>query len=244
MKQNQIVEKHLHSFHPNELIFASKLYHEQLTGQVSESAYYKTLERMCKSGELVKAARGIYHLPKYTRFGSVPLSEEDIILAFTKNESGTIVGYSLYNQLGLSTQIAKGTEILSSALDSQTKTIRNIVVHHVSLQFTEAIAQMVHALDVLQNIEQIQDINYHALISYTMSIAEHYEQSIFEEVIAKQKLKKSTIAFLQNILNYYGKENHLCKYISSLSKYNFPRIEELYAAAQHPDYYPKTQKRV
>ena len=244
MKQNQLVEKHLQSFQPNELIIASKLFNDELADQVSESAYYKTLERMCKSGELIKVARGIYHLPKYNRFGSVPLSEEEIILAFTKDESGTIVGYSLYNQLGLSTQIAKRTEILSSALDSQTKTIRNIVVYHLPLQFTEAITQMVQALDVLQNIEQIQDINYHALISYTMSIAEHYEQSIFEEVIAKQKLKKSTIAFLQNILNYYGKENHLCKYISSLSKYKFPRIEELYAAAQHPDYYPKTQKRV
>lgn len=234
MKQNQLVEEAIHCFQPNELIVASKLFSEKLEGRVSEAAYYKTLERMCKAGELVKTAKGTYYLPKISRFGAVPLSEKEIISAYTKDESGTVVGYSLYNQLGLTTQIAKATEVLSSALDSQTKTIRNIVVRYSPLRFTDDVKQMVQALDVLQNIEQIQDINYHALVSYTKSIAESYEQSIFEEVIAKQKYQKATIAFLQNILNYYGKENRLNKYLSTLSTYKYPRMEELHAAAQLP----------
>lgn len=232
MKQNQIVEAAIQNFQPNELIFASKLFSEKLEGKVSEASYYKTLERMCKAGKLVKAAKGTYYLPKISRFGAVPLSEKEIISAFTKEGSGTVVGYSLYNRLGITTQIAKATEVLSSALDSQTKTIRNIVVHYLPLQFTETVEQMVQALNVLQNLEQLQDINYHALISYTKSIADNYEQSAFEEVIAKQKYQKATIAFLQNILNYYGKENRLNKYLSTLSTYKYPRMEELYAAAQ------------
>lgn len=232
MKQNQTVVAAIHSFQPNELFFASKLFSEELEGKVSEASYYKTLERMCKAGDLVKAAKGTYYLPKKSRFGVVPLSEKEIISAFTKEGSGTVVGYSLYNQLGITTQIAKATEVLSSALDSQTKTIRNIVVHYSPLQFTDAIEQMVQTLDVLQNIERLQDINYHAFILYTKSIAENYEQSVFDEVIAKQKYRKATIAFLQSVLNYYGKENCLSKYLSSLSIYNYPRMEQLHAAAQ------------
>ena len=235
MKQNQIVEASLQCFKPHELIFASKLFSEKLEDEVSEAAYYKTLERMCKSRKLVKAAKGTYYIPKASRFGTIPLSEEEIISAFTKAESGTIVGYSLYNQLGITTQISKATEVLSSALDSQTKTIRNVVVHYLPLRYTEAVKQTVQALDVLQNIEHIQEINYRALVSYTKSIADNYDQSVFEEVIVKRKYPKATIAFLQSILDYYGKENQLNKYLSSLSTYKYPRMEELLAATQHPD---------
>ena len=235
MKQSEMVGTMINSFQPHELIFAGKLYREELAGKVSEAAYFKTLERMCKTGELEKAAKGTYYLPKISRFGAVPLSEKEIISAYTKEETGTVVGYSLYTQLGLTTQIAKVTEVVSSSLDSQTKTIRNVVVQYLPLKYTKAVKQMVQALDVLQNIGQMQDMNYHAFVSYCKSIAENFDQTIFEEVFAKHKYPKATIAFLQNILNYYGKENQLSKYLSSLSNYKYPRMEELHVAAQLPN---------
>jgi hypothetical protein len=79
----------------NELIFARKLYREKLSGVVTEAAYYKALERMCKSGELIRTANGICHLPKKSKYGIVPLSENEIVRAFTENGKGTIIGYSL-----------------------------------------------------------------------------------------------------------------------------------------------------
>ena len=47
--------------------------------------------------ELVKIAKGTYHLPKVSKYGIVPPSEKEIISAFTENGTGTVVGYSLYN---------------------------------------------------------------------------------------------------------------------------------------------------
>ena len=116
MKQSQIIEAVIYDFQPNELILASNLFNNKLDGTVCEATYYKTLERMSKAGKLNKAAKGVYYLPKNSRFGSVPLSEVDIILAFTKENTGTVVGYSLYNQLGLTTQIPKITKVLSASL--------------------------------------------------------------------------------------------------------------------------------
>ena len=128
MKQNQIVQETIYKHQPNELIFANKVYSQQLVGKVSEAAYYKTLERMCKAGTLAKAAKGTYYIPKQSAFGVVPPSEREIVSSFTKNHSGTVIGYTLYNQLGLTTQIAKTVEVLSSAMEAQVKTIRNVVV--------------------------------------------------------------------------------------------------------------------
>ena len=137
MKGNPIVRNALDGFKPNELIVASKLYKEKLSEEISEAAYYKALQRMCESGELVNIAKGTYYLPKVNKYGIVPPSEKEIATSFTKNETGTIIGYSLYNALNLTTQIPKTITVLSSELDGLKKTIGNVVIYKVPLQFSK-----------------------------------------------------------------------------------------------------------
>lgn len=232
MKSNAIVKNALGKFKENELIIASKLYKEELSNQITEAAYYKTLQRMCEAGELVKIAKGTYHLPKIGKYGIVPPSEKEIIAAFTENKTGSLVGYSLYNELNLTTQISKTVNVLSSALDGFSKSIRNIVIHHVPLEFSPKIENMIQGLEVLQNFNTIQDINYSAFIKYSQTLAQSFEEKTFEEVISKTNYKKSTISFLKEILNFYNVKNNLNKYLSALSEYKHPKMEELYETAR------------
>ncbi len=232
MKSNPIVKEALAEFKENELIIASKLYKEKLAGRISEAAYYKTLQRLCEADELVKIAKGTYHLPKMSKYGIVPPSEKEIISAFTENETGTVIGYTLYNSLNLTTQISKTITVISSALEGLTKSIRNVVVHQVPLEFSEEITNMVHGLEVLQNFSTIQDINYSAFLKFSKTFASTFTTTAFEETIANKAYKKSTIAFLQEILNHYEVENNLSKYLSTLSEYKYPKMEELYEAAR------------
>ena len=227
MQNNNIIKNTLSNFKENELIFASILYKTKLYNQVSEAAFYKTLERMCKSGELVKIAKGTYHLPKVSKYGIVPPSEKEIICAFTKNGTGTIVGYSLYNSLNLTTQVSKSIEVMSSSIESFTKTIRNVTVHQVQLDYTDNVKNMIHCLEVLHNYYNIQDINNFAFVEFTKKISDWYDEEVFKKVINTINYKKSTIAFMQEILNYYGVKNNLNNYLSSLSEYKYPKMEEL-----------------
>ena len=91
---------------------------------------------------------------------------------------------------------------------------------------------MIHALEVLQNYYTIQDLNHSAFITFAKEIAEEYNEETFKEVVSTINYKKSTIAFLQEILNYYGKENNLNMYLSSLSEYKYPSMEEIYETAR------------
>ena len=232
MKSNPVVKDALAGFKENELIVASKLYKEKLSSQIGEAAYYKTLQRMCEAGELVKIAKGTYHLPKVSKYGIVPPSEKEIISAFTENGTGTVVGYSLYNELNLTTQISKTVTVMSSALESLTKSIRNVVVYQVPLEFSKEITSMVHGLEVLQNFNTIQDINYSAFLTYTKRLADSYSTGAFEEIASAKAYKKSTISFLREILNYYQVEHNLNEYLSTLSVYKHPKMEELYAATR------------
>ena len=234
MKNSLVVENALANYRENELIFASKLYREKLSDQISEAAYYKTLERMCKAGNLVKIAKGTYHLPKINKYGIVPPSEEEIISAFTENETGTVIGYSLYNALNLTTQISKTVNVMSSALEGFTKSIRNVIIHQMPLVFSEEVKNMVHILDVLQNFTAIQDINYSAFLKFTEKLASAYDSESFRKVISIGSYKKSTISFLHEILNFYGVQNNLSRHLSTLSEYKHPKMEELYETARIP----------
>lgn len=228
MQNNNIIKNTLSKFKENELIFASKLYKTELYNKVTETAFYKTLERMCKSRELVKIAKGTYLFPKVSKYGIVPPSEKEIISAFTKNGTGTIIGYSLYNALDLTTQVAKSIEVMSSTIENLTKTIRNVVVHQVQIDYTEDVKNMIHSLEVLQNYYNIQDINNLSFRKFTKKLADWYDEEIFKKVISAISYKKSTIAFLREILNFYDVKNNLNIYLSSLSEYKYPRMEEIY----------------
>jgi hypothetical protein len=228
MQNNNIIKKTLLNFKENELIFANTLYKTQLYNYVNEAAFYKALERMCKSGELVKIAKGTYHLPKVSKYGIVPPTDKEIITSFTKNNTGTVVGYSLYNALNLTTQVAKSIEVMSATIESFSKTIRNVTVHKVQIDYNENVKNIIHGLEVLQNYYNIQDINNLSFINFTKKLADLYEEEAFKKVISAINYKKSTIAFLREILNFYGVKNNLNMYLSSMSEYKYPKMEEIY----------------
>lgn len=233
MKSNDIIKNTLFCFYKeNELIFASKLYKTTLYNHVSEASFYKTLERMCKSGELAKIARGIYYLPKVGKYGIIPPTDNDIISSFTQDSTGIIVGYSLYNALNLTTQVPKSIEVMSSSVEKFTKTIRNVVVHQVIIDYTENIKNMIYILEVLQNYYNIEDMNNISFTKFTKKLINWYDDEVFKKVIDVIHYKKSTIAFLREILNFYGVKNNLNIYLLSASKYKCPKMEEIYEIKQ------------
>ena len=107
LTSTQIISQTIKQIPENELIFASKLYAQKFGGDITESVYYESLEWLCKAGERCKIAKGTCCRPKASRYGIVLPSQEEIVAAFTQNGKGTLVGYSLYNSLKLTTQVSK-----------------------------------------------------------------------------------------------------------------------------------------
>ena len=69
------VEEAVLQYEPNQIIVANELYHGMLS-YIPEQTFYKTMERLVKSGKLVHLTKGLYYRPKRTRFGNVPITEE------------------------------------------------------------------------------------------------------------------------------------------------------------------------
>ena len=234
MTNSQMIFSLIKLIPENELIFASKLYNEKLKNYVSEDSFYQTLGRLCKSGELSRIAKGTYYRPKTSKYGIVPPSEKEIISAFTESNSGTVIGYALYNSLKLTTQLPKKVEVLSSRMEQQTKNISNVLLQYCDLVYTPNIENMIHMLEVLQNFDRIQDLNTNYFIEYCKNFVSTYNDATFKIVNAQKKYQKRTISFLKNILDFYNVSNDLNRYLSTVSEYKHPTMEEIYETAQLP----------
>ena len=214
----------------NKLLEASALYQKSF-GAVPEMTYYKTLERMSKQGTLVHLTKGLYYRPKKSRFGLIPISENEIVSHYTKNGKGIVIGYRLYNQKGLTTQISKRIEVLSSALSEQKKNINNVCVMNSNIALTQETIPVIETMEILQNYKSIEDVSKSALAAYMKTFISGYSDAAAIFVLKNRKYKKSTIAFLESFLKFFGVENTLNQFLSALSTYTIPGMEEFYESA-------------
>lgn len=217
---------------PVNRIFEARSIYEKSCDMVPETSYYKTLERMSKYGTLVHLAKGVYYRPQKSRFGIVPIGEDEIIDHYTRNDRGLVVGYRLYNRKGLTTQIGKQVEVLSSIISEQKKNVSNVCIKNAGVDITKETIPVIETLEILQNYRKIEDMNQTVFAAYMREFSFCYSDPSAIFVLNHRKYKKSTIAFLERFLNYFKIENTLNQFLSSLSSYEIPNMEEFYGSAQ------------
>lgn len=228
MNCQSIVENELLQFSEKQLIIASRLYQEKLIGIVSEEAYYQSLGRLCDKGIIAKVSKGVYCRPRKTRYGVILPSEQEIVETFTNKETGMVVGYRLYNALNLTTQVSKNSEIYSCGFEGKTRRIGNVNMTYYPLKYSQDVIKTVEWLEVLDHYYEIQDLNRNAFRKYLSEFTKYYNEDVCKQVLSTVKYPKRTIAFAHQALNYNGRENSLGRYLSSLSEYRIPSMEEIY----------------
>lgn len=117
------------------------------------------LGRMVKSGHLKKAGRGKYYKPKNSIFGNVGPNQYEIVkdLLYDNNVlSGYMTGYSIWNQMGLTNQIANIIIIGTSRRRDPVK--RSIYRVRFIAQPNKITAENIPLLQILDSIKMIKQI--------------------------------------------------------------------------------------
>ena len=232
MKNREMVLAEFRNKPENTLIITGQLYREKYANMMSEVAFAQIISRLCRSGEIERVSKGIYCRPKKTRFGTVLPSEREIVELFTAGSNGVLVGYGLYNALGVTTQISKRQTAYSSIAEEQLKQIGNVTIRKYELEYTAEVKSVIQLMELLHHYKEIQDVNPVAVIRCTEKLSGEYREDAFETVQKTIGYPKWTIAFLREVLNYHHTPNNLGRYLSSLSNYPIPRMEELYETAR------------
>ena len=83
-------------------------------------------------------------------------------------------------------------------------------------------------MELLHHYKEIQDINISALIRCTERLANEYNDETFERIQRVIGYPKWTIAFLREVLDFHRIPNQLNRYLSALTNYPIPKMQDLY----------------
>lgn len=84
------------------------------TEQNSKEAIIKALNRLAASGKISKLAKGKFYKPEMTPFGTLQPNQNQIVKDLLETDgkvTGYLTGFSIYNRLGLTTQISNTIQI-------------------------------------------------------------------------------------------------------------------------------------
>jgi predicted transcriptional regulator of viral defense system len=121
----------------------------------------KSLERLQKKGAIKRVSKGLFYIPRKTAFGELGPDNNGILERYLFVEGKRVAyetGFSLYNRLGLTTQMAFKIKVATKG-----KPIKiNIGTLHVSsvksyVDVTEHSQHLLGFLDALKDVKRIPD---------------------------------------------------------------------------------------
>jgi hypothetical protein len=89
-------------------------YEDFISEVKSKEAAIKALNRMVSAGKIAKLSKGKYYKPEITVFGNLEPNQYQVVKDLLEDGNkitGYLTGYSIYSQLGLTTQISNTIQI-------------------------------------------------------------------------------------------------------------------------------------
>lgn len=205
----------------------------------SKEALVKALNRLAESGRIVKLAKGKYYKPELSPFGELPPQQYQIVKDLLERD-GKVVGYltgtSIYNTLGLTTQVGSAIQIGRQEVRSRFKRGRyTISFVKQKNTITKDNIPLLQLLDVLRFIKKIPDAKIEESIAISKQlIAKLSDQQ--QETIMKLALKyqPSTRALLGAMLTDIGKgkkTERLKNSLNPITTYAIPGASKVLSSA-------------
>lgn len=121
------------------------------------------LNRLNKKNIIKTAYKGIYYIPKANIFGEVPLSNNKIIqYKYLTDKSGNVKGYitgaSLFNKLGLTTQVPNMIDIATNECKNSNKYVNknlNVIIRKPKIEVNNENYKYLQLIDLIENKDDI-----------------------------------------------------------------------------------------
>ena len=126
-----------------------------------KEAIIKALNRMTATGKIMKLSKGKFYKPENTPFGYLQPSLEQVakdLLEKNGKLTGYLTGYSIYNKLGLTTQVSNTIQIGSSKIRPSIRRGKyKIAFLRQKNTITRENIPLLQILDTIRNIKKIPD---------------------------------------------------------------------------------------
>jgi len=144
------------------------------------SAAAKAIERLIAKEVIKRISTGVFYKPKKTAFGELMPRETEILkpYLFVNNKRiAYISGTTLYNRMGLTTQVPKNVKVASREKRITTR-VGNMQVKPVKsyVDVTNDNYYLLELLDVLKDLKKIPDLDKTKAINYLLNIIKELKE--------------------------------------------------------------------
>lgn len=205
-----------------------------------KEAVIKALNRMVVSGKIAKLAKGKYYKPESTPFGNLEPNQIQVVKDLLEEDGkviGYLTGYSVFNQLGLTTQVSNTIQIgrneIRPALKRDRYTIKFIKQKNT---ITKDYVPLLQLLDAIRYIKKIPDNTVLSSCLRLISILKSLSQNDLSTLVRlSQKYPPATRALLGALLEEFGNvqfEELLQKKLNPITKYKLAGVNTVLKAAE------------
>lgn len=192
-----------------------------------KEAVIKALNRMVASGKIAKLSKGKYYKPESTPFGNLLPDQKQVVKDLLEENgkiTGYLTGYSIYNKLGLTTQVSNTIQIGKNEVRPSFKRERyTIAFVKQKNTITKENIPLLQILDAIRYIKKIPDANVESSCKRFLTIIKNLtEKEINSLIRLALKYPPSTRALLGALLEQLqqGKATELLfKSLNPITKY-------------------------
>jgi hypothetical protein len=192
-----------------------------------KEAVIKALNRMVASGKIAKLSKGKYYKPEDTPFGNLQPKQAQVVKDLLEENgriTGYLTGYSIYNQLGLSTQVSNTIQIGKNQIRPNFKRERYIISFVKQKNtITKENIPLLQLLDAIRYIKKIPDASVDASCKRFLAIIKKLtEKEINALVRLSLKYSPATRALLGALLEQLQQNKAtepLLKSLNPITKY-------------------------
>lgn len=128
---------------------------------------------------------------------------------YTHDGHGLVIGYSFYNEIGITEYKDKNKEILTSLIDTKTKKVGKITLIRMNLfSFDKLYKSIIYALELIEKKYKIIDCDIDKLNRFVQIYLQEYNDLFFEDILKERKYHYSTICTLDRILSDIKRANN------------------------------------
>lgn len=197
-----------------------------------KEAIIKALNRMVNLGKISKLSKGKYFKPENTAFGDLQPSQEQIVkdlLIENGKVVGYLTGYSIYNKLGLTSQVSNLIQIGKNQTRPKFNRERYVIsfVKQKNIINKNSIP-LLQVLDSIRYVKKIPDTSIKSSCVRFLEIIKELKKESQKDIIRLSlKYPPSTRAVLGALLDEVQKEPltaALRKSLNPITKYKIPSV--------------------
>ncbi len=215
-------------------------YNEFLCDSTNKEAIVKALNRMAITGKINKLSKGKFYKAENTVFGKLQPNQEQIVKDLLESDGkiiGYLTGYSIFNQLGLTTQVSNTIQIAKNDIrPTFNREYYTITFIKQKNTITKDNIPLLQILDAIRYIKKIPDSNTVQVCKRMVSILQTLTTEDKSTLVRlAQKYSPATRALLGALLEELGENSittALKKSLNPITQYKFSGINKALSNAE------------